>query len=328
MGSHRTRRASLATAALCAVVLGVGGCATGAPKDAAAPSGPSSSAAVSSSASTSAPASEESATPSSSVAPSAPATTSSAPSSAAPTTSEAPKTDQPTVVYTKAATAIGPGENLKVTITVQTPNPGVPHGDVTLLVDGVAYASATLNEAGSMAFTVKGLAPGDHSYQGVFAGNAAFVASQSTTKKVRVKSEAEIAEEQKKKEEQAAAAANNPCPTTAEACVDLTSNTTWLQKDGVVTAGPFKQIAGRAGHRTPTGTFTVQWKNKDHKSQEFNQAPMPYAIFFTTTGIAFHVGSLSNPSHGCIHLSEGAAKTYWEALTPGDVVYVFGSAQY
>ena len=33
-------------------------------------------------------------------------------------------------------------------------------------------------------------------------------------------------------------------------------------------------------------------------------------------------------AHGCIHLSESAAKTYWDALQPGDVVYIYGTPQY
>ncbi|WP_228389458.1 L,D-transpeptidase family protein [Cumulibacter manganitolerans] len=231
-------------------------------------------------------------------------------------------------MFTKAAASIGTGESVKVSITVQTPNPGVPFGDVTLVVDGAGYATATLNTAGNMAFTVKGLADGDHSYYAKFAGNPSFLANQSKAKSLHVLSAAEIAAAKKQKEEQAAAAAANPCPATAEACVDLTSNTTWLQKDGVVTAGPFKQIAGRNGHRTPPGTYTVQWKDIDHLSKEFDNAPMPYSIFFNGEGMAFHVGSLSTPSHGCVHLSESAAKTYWDALQPGDVVYIYGSPQY
>ena len=313
----RARRASLvAIGAIAAITLS--GCATGAPK------------------SSSTPASNSSSAPSSSVTPEAPETsTSAAPepeatpaeTTSAEPTSEAPAANQPTVVYTKAAATIGPGDSVKVTITVQTPNPGVPFGDVTLVVDGANYASATINEAGNMTFTVNGLSAGKHSYRAAFAGNATYVASESATKSVSVLTAEEVAAAQKKKEEAAAAAASNPCPATAEACIDLTNNTTWLQQNGVVTAGPYKQIAGRQGHRTPTGTYTVQWKDIDHLSKEFNNAPMPYSIFFNG-GIAFHVGSLSTPSHGCIHLSESAAKVYWDALRPGDVVYVFGQAQY
>lgn len=36
---------------------------------------------------------------------------------------------------------------------------------------------------------------------------------------------------------------------------------------------------------------------------------MPYALFFdNTSGEAFHVGPVTSPSHGCIHLNEEDAK--------------------
>jgi lipoprotein-anchoring transpeptidase ErfK/SrfK len=49
---------------------------------------------------------------------------------------------------------------------------------------------------------------------------------------------------------------------------------------------------------------------------------MPYSVFFTNSGIAFHQGSLSVPSHGCIHLSKAAAVTFFNTLSVGQVVQV------
>lgn len=112
-----------------------------------------------------------------------------------------------------------------------------------------------------------------------------------------------------------------PCGAGVDACVDLSSKQTWLIKDGVVTYGPAPITSGRAGYRTPPGTFKVGWKDIDHKSSEFDDAPMPYSVFFNG-GIAFHQGSLSVESHGCIHLSRGAAETYYNFLSVGDTVQV------
>jgi hypothetical protein len=112
-----------------------------------------------------------------------------------------------------------------------------------------------------------------------------------------------------------------PCDAGVAACVDLSANQTWLLKDGVVTYGPVPITSGRAGHRTPPGTFKVGWKDIDHLSSEFNDAPMPYSVFFNG-GIAFHQGSLSVESHGCIHLSRAAAEAYYNALAVGDTVQV------
>jgi lipoprotein-anchoring transpeptidase ErfK/SrfK len=112
---------------------------------------------------------------------------------------------------------------------------------------------------------------------------------------------------------------NNPA---ASACIDLSANRSWLlDGKGTVILGPVPITSGRAGYRTPTGTFRVGWKDIDHKSSEFDNAPMPYSVFFNG-GIAFHAGSLSQQSHGCIHLSTSAAKTYYNNLAVGEIVQV------
>ncbi len=78
---------------------------------------------------------------------------------------------------------------------------------------------------------------------------------------------------------------------------------------------------GRPGYRTPVGVYRVLWKDIDHWSQEFN-GPMPYSVFFTNSGIAFHEGSLSVQSHGCVHLSHAAAVKFFNTLKVGQVVAV------
>lgn len=112
-----------------------------------------------------------------------------------------------------------------------------------------------------------------------------------------------------------------PCGAGVDACIDLSANKSWLIKDGAVTYGPVPITHGRPGHVTPPGTFHVGWKDIDHKSSEFDDAPMPFSVFFNG-GIAFHQGSLSDLSHGCIHLSRTAAETYYNGLAVGDTVQV------
>jgi lipoprotein-anchoring transpeptidase ErfK/SrfK len=111
-----------------------------------------------------------------------------------------------------------------------------------------------------------------------------------------------------------------PCLDTARACVDLSSNQAWLIKDGAIEYGPVPTTSGRRGFRTPPGTFHVTFKNRDHVSSIYDAA-MPYSVFFNG-GIAFHQGSLRQQSHGCIHLSRTAARTFFGALGRGDVVQV------
>jgi hypothetical protein len=115
------------------------------------------------------------------------------------------------------------------------------------------------------------------------------------------------------------------CPPAAAACVDLTRHLTWLQSDGKVTFGPVQMEPGPPGsaHATPTGTFSVTGKGALHVMSNIYHEPMPWAVFFGTDGIAFHEGSLTVPSHGCVHLTMTNAHYYNEHLAIGAEVAVF-----
>ncbi len=115
--------------------------------------------------------------------------------------------------------------------------------------------------------------------------------------------------------------ARRSCPPAATACADLSARLTWLQTNGTITYGPVRMEPGLP--RTPRGTFYVEWKAGAHyMSNEFHE-PMPYAVFFAPGGIAFHAGSLTVPSHGCIHLDIGSARYYNDHLPVGAEVVVF-----
>jgi hypothetical protein len=118
-----------------------------------------------------------------------------------------------------------------------------------------------------------------------------------------------------------AEAATAPCGKAARACLDLSANQAWLMNNGTVTYGPVPVTSGKPGYETPAGSFKVTRKDIDHRSAEFNNAPMPYSVFFNG-GIAFHQGSLKDKSHGCVHLSTTAAKKFYATLKVGNVVQV------
>ncbi|MBN6035884.1 L,D-transpeptidase [Amycolatopsis sp. 195334CR] len=118
-----------------------------------------------------------------------------------------------------------------------------------------------------------------------------------------------------------ASAASMPCSAKASACVDLSAKQAWLAEGGEVTYGPVPMASGKSGYRTPPGTFKVTYKDIDHWSKAFD-GPMPYSVFFTTSGIAFHEGNIKQQSHGCIRLTHNAAVTFYRALQPGEVVEV------
>lgn len=114
--------------------------------------------------------------------------------------------------------------------------------------------------------------------------------------------------------------AGTPCADNVRACVDLSAKQAWLIENGVVTYGPVPIASGKAGYRTPPGTFKVTFKSRNHVSSIYG-TPMPYSVFFNR-GIAFHQGDLRSGSHGCIRLSRAAAQTFFSRLAPGDVVQV------
>jgi hypothetical protein len=115
------------------------------------------------------------------------------------------------------------------------------------------------------------------------------------------------------------------CPAAAAACVDLARHITWLQAGGRVSFGPVQMEPGKPGsaHTTPRGTFQVSWKAGPSFVSDIYDEPMPWATFFAPGGIAFHGGSLTQWSHGCVHLTVANAHYYNLHLRIGAEVVVF-----
>jgi L,D-transpeptidase catalytic domain len=66
--------------------------------------------------------------------------------------------------------------------------------------------------------------------------------------------------------------------------------------------------SGAAGYDTPSGSFRPLRMERAHFSKEWDNAPMPYSIFFTPDGHAIHgtnhTRQLGRPaSHGCVRLA-------------------------
>jgi lipoprotein-anchoring transpeptidase ErfK/SrfK len=119
----------------------------------------------------------------------------------------------------------------------------------------------------------------------------------------------------------ATAPSSAPCAASARACVDLSTQQAWLMHDGTVSYGPVPVATGKASAPTAPGTFHVFWKDLNHRSSLFDDAPMPYSVFFNG-GDAFHQDSVRVPSNGCVHLTKQAAQTFYNTLHIGDVVQV------
>ncbi|MFE1597653.1 L,D-transpeptidase [Methylobacterium sp. ID0610] len=76
---------------------------------------------------------------------------------------------------------------------------------------------------------------------------------------------------------------------------------------------------GASGYATPGGSFTPSRLVRDHHSREWDDAPMPFSIFFTDAGHAIHgsraVGRLGSPaSHGCIRLAPAHARVLFQLV--------------
>lgn len=82
--------------------------------------------------------------------------------------------------------------------------------------------------------------------------------------------------------------------------------------------------SGKPGHGTPAGTFPILQKRKDHRSNKYNDAPMPYMQRLTWSGVALHGGNIPGypASHGCIRLPTKFAKHLFSVTDLGSVVVV------
>ena len=74
--------------------------------------------------------------------------------------------------------------------------------------------------------------------------------------------------------------------------------------------------SGRNGYRTEaiarSACYRPRAVEKMHYSRKY-KAPMPLSVFITG-GYALHVGSLSQRSHGCVHLSWATAQAVYDAV--------------
>lgn len=85
-----------------------------------------------------------------------------------------------------------------------------------------------------------------------------------------------------------------------------------------------KVSTGMAGHRTPTGIFSIIGRERWHRSNIYSGAPMPFMQRITWSGIALHLGVVPGypASHGCIRLPSGFAQQLWGMTKIGERVVI------
>lgn len=77
--------------------------------------------------------------------------------------------------------------------------------------------------------------------------------------------------------------------------------------------------SGRKDHCTPTGGFTILQKEREHYSNGYDSAPMPFMERLTWDGIAPHGGRLPGypASHGCVRLPLHSRSACSRHASPG-----------
>ncbi len=93
--------------------------------------------------------------------------------------------------------------------------------------------------------------------------------------------------------------------------VDLSSQRMKVYRGGRLLY-TWKVSTGRSGYGTPTGTWRIHRMHKRYFSRKYDNAPMPYAMFYYR-GFAVHgTSSISRlgrrASHGCVRLHPDNAR--------------------
>ena len=136
-----------------------------------------------------------------------------------------------------------------------------------------------------------------------------------------------------------AAVLQNVTPDNAHVLISISKQRAYLMTgDQIAVDSPIS--SGKRGHTTPTGSFTILQKDKDHRSNlygdykdskgrtvrggisahidsapsgtHFVGAPMKWFMRLTNGGVGMHVGILPGypASHGCIRMPEPAAAAF------------------
>jgi hypothetical protein len=105
--------------------------------------------------------------------------------------------------------------------------------------------------------------------------------------------------------------------------ISLPQQRAYVFRNGVQ-IGAARVSTGRPGYETPTGVFRVLEKDVDHKSNLYDDAPMPFMLRLTWGGVALHAGyDPGRPqSHGCIRMPLAFARDLFSAVPLGAIVVV------
>lgn len=105
--------------------------------------------------------------------------------------------------------------------------------------------------------------------------------------------------------------------------VSLKAQRAYVYRNGVP-IGVSTISSGKPGYETPTGVFTILQKHVDHKSNLYEDAPMPFMQRLTWDGVALHAGNIPGypASHGCIRLPLAFARLLFGVSRLGMTVLI------
>lgn len=85
-------------------------------------------------------------------------------------------------------------------------------------------------------------------------------------------------------------------------------------------------VYGTDGKQTPTGTFPILARMKDHESAQYD-AEMPYTLRLTNDGVSLHASSVEygHATHGCVGVPLEFAHRLFDATRVGDKVTILAA---
>lgn len=105
--------------------------------------------------------------------------------------------------------------------------------------------------------------------------------------------------------------------------ISLDEQRAYVYRNGIA-IGLSTISSGRDGYETPTGVFTVLQKAREHYSNKYDDAPMPFMVRLTWDGVSLHAGSQPGhrASHGCIRLPATFAEKLFDITQRGQTVVI------
>jgi len=105
--------------------------------------------------------------------------------------------------------------------------------------------------------------------------------------------------------------------------VSLPEQRAYVYRNGV-RIGVATVSTGKPGFETPTGVFTILQKKREHYSNLYDDAPMPFMQRLTWSGVALHAGRVPGypASHGCVRLPAVFAEKFFDVSQHGMTVVI------